>query len=810
METFPQDVKYALRTLRNSPGFTLMAVLALALGIGATSAVFSVVNGVLLRPLPFREPERLMRVYTNLRAWDLAEVSSSVPEYQGFREQLRAFSELGAFVQGNATLTGGAQPRRLVVTQATASFFQVLGVAPTLGRAFTAEEERVGHAQVVVLTRKAWRAHFGGDPEVLGRTLRLDGDSYTVVGVLPEEGIYPVDTDVFMPLAPPAEHFTETYRGARYLSVLGRLKPGLSVEGAGEDLARASRVLGEAHPAHYKDAGWSISLKSLEERTVGGVRGTLWLLLGAVGFVLLVACSSVANLLLARGVARGREVAIRAALGAGRGRLVAQFLTESLLLAVAGGVLGVLLAVWGMDALLALVGDALPRAGEVRLDGASLLFTAGVSLVTGGVFGLVPALRASRVDLDLAMRQGARGTADGATGRLRGGLVVAQVALALVLLVGAGLFGRSFLALREVDPGFRSDGVLVGQLSLPEASYAGAPRQAAFQEDLLTRLHALPGVESAGLANLLPLSGQRDNTFDIEGRKLDSAERLPAVQYRAVSASYLRTLRVRLREGRMLQDSDDARAPWVLVVNRTFADLYWPKGDALGQRLKLHAQGAQWATVMGIVEDLREANPGLPARPTAYWALAQRPSSNLGLVVRPVSGAPEAVRAGVEAVLRDVDEDVPLFDVTTLARLMDDATGSRRLSALLMGLFAGVSLLLAALGISGVIAFMVVQRTREMGIRMALGAARVDVLRLVLGQGLRLTALGMVVGLGLSLALSWGLSRVLGPLLYGVTARDPWTFVGVAALLGAVAFVATWLPARRATRVDPIIALRAE
>jgi len=810
METFLQDVRYALRTLRGSPGFALMAVLALALGIGATSAVFSVVNGVLLRPLPFHEPERLARVFGNLRAWDLTDITSSVPEYQEYREQLRSFASLAAYVQGDMTLTGGERPQRVVATRATASLLQTLGVTPSLGRGFTAEEEVPGHDRVVLLTRKAWRAHFSGSPDVLGQTLRLDGEPYTVVGVLPEEGLYPVDTEVFLPLAPPAEHFSENYRGARYLSVLGRLRPDVSEEGLREDLARASRVLGEAHPAHYQDAGWSLSLKSLEERTVGGVRGTLWLLMGAVGFVLLVACSSVANLLLARGVARGREVAIRAALGADRRRLVAQLLTESLLLAVAGGGLGVLLAAWGMDALLALVGDALPRADEVRLDATSLLFTAGVSLVTGVVFGLVPALRVSRVDLDAAMRQGARGTADGATGRLRGSLVVAQIALALVLLVGAGLFSRSFVSLREVDPGYSPEGVLTGQLSLSRASYPDAARQAAFQAALLARVQALPGVASAGLANILPLSGQRDNTFDIEGRTLTAADRLPAVQYRAVSADYLRTLQVKLRQGRMLQDSDDAQAPGALVINQTFADLYWPKGDALGQRLKLHAPGARWATVVGIVEDLREANLSQPAPPTAYWSLAQQPSANLGLVVRLAAGAPESVVASIEAALREVDGDVPLYGVASLSRMVEDSLGSRRLSALVMGLFAGVSLVLAALGIAGVIAFMVVQRTRELGIRMALGAARGDVLRLVLGQGLRLASLGLVVGLALSLALSWGLSRTLGPLLYGVTALDPWTFAGVAALLGGVALLATWVPARRATRVDPIIALRAE
>ncbi|MCP3065053.1 ABC transporter permease [Myxococcus sp. K38C18041901] len=810
METFLQDVKYALRGLRNSPGFTLMAVWALALGIGANSAVFSVVNGVLLRPLPFHQPEQLVRLYGNLAGWDLKDITSSVPEYQAYRQQLRAFSSVGAYVQGDMTLTGRDAPQRLTVTKATASFAPTLGLTPSMGRWFTDAEETPGKDRVVVLTQGAWRAYFAQSRDVLGRSLQLDGEAYTVVGVLPAGGLYPEDIDLYLPLAPPAEHFTENYRGARYLSVLGRLKPGMTEEAALRDMAQVAARESEAHPQHYKDAGWSLSLKTLEERTVGSVRGTLWMLLGAVGFVLLVACSSVANLLLARAVARGREVAIRAALGASRKRLVAQFLTESLMLSVAGGLLGVLLAAWGLEALLALVGDGLPRATEVQLDTSSLLFTGGVSLLTGLLFGLVPALRSSRADLASTMNQGARGTVDGGTSRLRGGFVVAQVALALVLLVGAALFGRSFLALRRVDPGFAADGVLAGWVSLPQAGYGEKARQADFQRALLERVQALPDVEAVGLTNLLPLSGQRDNTFDIEGRTLDPSARLPAVQYRAVTAGYFQALRVKLHQGRMLRDTDDAGSPWALVINQRFADLYWPRGDAMGQRLKMHTKDAQWATVVGIVEDLREANLSEPARPTAYWSLAQLPALHMGMVVRPRHGAPESVRASLESMLREVDREVPLFGVAPLSQRVDDALGSRRMSALLMGLFAGVSLLLAALGIAGVIAYSVAQRTRELGIRMALGADRSDVLRLVLGQGMRLAVVGVGAGLVLSVGLALGLEQVWGPMLYEVTAKDPWTFIGVAGLLGGVALVATWVPAMKATRVDPIVALRAE
>ncbi|NOJ91876.1 ABC transporter permease [Corallococcus coralloides] len=806
MEHLLGDLRYAWRSMRNAPGFVAVAVLTLALGIGANSAVFSVVKGVLLTPPPFTRPERLVLLAPNFDAFGLKEVSNSVPEYRDLNTHTKAFTSLSAFRPDDKTLTGGDSPRRLHVVVATASFLPTLGVAPVLGRGFTQEEETPGQDQVVVLTDAAWRTHFAKDPEVLGRVLRLDGVPHTVVGVLPPGAVYPEDTEAVLPFAPTPEQQEEARRGNRFLSVLARLKPGMTLDGAREDLAR----MGNARPAdlvsRYREWGGSMSVKPLEDQIVGGVRETLWLLWGAVGFVLLVACSSVANLLLARAVSRGREVSIRAALGAGRPRLVAQFLTESLVLSLVAGAVGLLLALWGTDALVATVGDGLPRAQGVKLDVASVLFTVGVSVLTGVLFGLVPALQASRVDLHAAMREGARATGSHRTGRLRAALVVAQVSLALVLLVGAGLFVKSFLALQRVDAGFAPEGVLTGQLALPGVQYPDPAKQAAFLRALLPRLQALPGVESAGLTNLLPLGGSADRSFDIEGRPRQPGEQWKAVEFRAATPGYLNALRVHLRQGRWLEDSDGPGAPWAVVINRSFADLFWPKGDALGQRLKLHGQDTQWTTVVGIVDDLREWGLDVPARPAAYYSLSQLPDVSMGLAVRVKSGDPEALRAQVEAEVRAVDADLPLFDVSSLTRRMDQSTGPRRLSALVMGLFAGVALLLASLGLSGVIAFSVSQRTRELGIRMALGAARGDVLRLVLAQGLRLSLTGVAVGLCLSL----GLARLLGSLLYGVSAADPWTFGGVALLLTGVALGASWLPARRATRVDPIIALRAD
>ncbi|NTX58279.1 ABC transporter permease [Myxococcus sp. CA039A] len=806
METFIQDLRYALRTLGKSPGFTLVAVLALALGIGANSAVFSVVNGVLLRPPPFAEPERLVHVWGNYARSDLKDIWVSVPEYRDYLTMPKSFSSVGAYVESDITLTGGDVPERLTVMFSTASLFPTLGVAPALGRTFSHEEETPGRERVLVLTDKLWRTHFARDPRVLGRVLQLDGNAYTVVGVLPPGVEYPAGTDMYAPFAPTPAQAAEDVRGNHYLSMVGRLKPGVTLEAARADMARVGQEMETLYASSYGGYGWAISVKSLEDEVVGRVRGTLWLLLGAVGFVLLVACGSVANLLLARAAARGREVSIRAALGAGRGRLLAQFLTESFALSALGGALGLLLAVWGTDALVAMVGDGLPRAEKVGLDAASVFFTLGVSLLTGLVFGLAPALHASRTDLSATMREGSRGTEGRNAGWLRSGLVVTQVALALVLLVGAGLFLRSFQALTQVEAGFTPEGVLTGQLSLPAARYARPEDQRAFQQELLRRVQVLPGVESAGVTNRLPLGGRTDTSFDIEGRMRAPGEIWPAVETRFASADYLRTLRVRLRDGRMLQETDGPDAAGALVINQTFANLYWPRGNALGQRLKLHRPDAKWATVVGIVDDLREWGLDKPARPTAYYSVAQTPLSNLHLAVRAKSGHPESLRTAIEAEVLALDGQLPWFNVASMVQRVDESISSRRLTAVLMGLFASTALLLAALGISGVIGYAVARRTREMGIRMALGATKSDVLSLVLRQGLTLAGLGVGLGLVLSLVLA----RLLSTLLFGVTAYDPWTFVGVAALLSGVALGATWLPAHRATRVDPIIALKAE
>jgi len=809
MDHFLQDVRYALRVLRKSPGFTLAAVLALALGIGANSAVFSVVNGVLLRPMPFAEPERLVRIFGNLHGMGLERISVSVLEYRDYREAPRTLGSVAAFTDADVTLTGQEVPERLRAIIATASFLSTLGVAPVMGRNFSEEEETEGRDQVVVLTHRLWRGRFGANPDILGTTLTLDGQPFTVVGVLPAGFEYPQGTDLYVPFAPTPDMLDPNARGRRFLDVVARVKPGGSVEAAQRDMDRVAAGFMQAAPDQYgKDSGWAISVVSMEEQTVGRVRSTLWVLLGAVGFVLLIACTNVANLLLARAAARGREISIRAALGADRWRLGAQFLTESLVLSLVGGALGLLLAMWGMDALLALVGDGLPRAAEVRLDGRVVLFTAAISVLTGLLFGLVPALQASRVDLHGAMREGARGTAGRGAGRMRAVLVVSQVALALVLLVGAGLFLRSFVALQGVEAGFEPQGVLTARLSLPLERYGEDSKRAAVMQDFLSRAKAVPGVEAAGLANLLPLTGRSDWSFDIEGKVTGPNDPpLPAVEYRAVSGDYHKALRIPLLRGRMLSDSDGFDAPHVVVINETMARVIFPGQEPLGQRVRLHGRDpkAPWATIVGIVKDVREWGLDQPARPVAYYSVTQRNPMGAYLVVR-TRQSPGTLLASLQAELRAVDRDLPLYDVAPMEAVVDSSVSQRRFSMLLLGIFAGVAVVLASLGIYGVIAYTVTQRTRELGIRMALGARQADVFGLMVGQGMRMTLLG--VGLGLVLAL--GLGRLLSALLYGVKAHDPLTFAGVAVLLAGVALVASWLPARRAAKVDPALTLRSE
>ncbi|MBF5045668.1 ABC transporter permease [Aggregicoccus sp. 17bor-14] len=809
MDTLLQDLRYAVRLMRQSPGFTLAAVLALALGIGANSAVFSVVNGVLLRPLPYPRAQELTTVHTTFAAQGLEGLALSVPEYEDVRTQTRGFASWGALAQADETLAGADGPERLQVGLVTASWLPTLGVGTVLGRGFTPEEETPGRDKVVVLGHALWRTRFGADPGIVGRSVTLEGEPYTVVGVLAEGVAQPAGTQLYQPLALGPDARAESLRGTRYLQVLGRRAQGVSEAAAHAEVARVAGELARAHPEAYPASkAWRLDVSSLGEETVGGVRGTLWLLLGAVGFVLLIACTNVASLLLARAAARGRELSVRAALGAARSRLARQLLTESLLLSLLGGALGLLLALWGTEALVAWVGDGLPRASEVRPDAAVLLFTLAVSVGTGLLFGLAPALSGSRADLHAAMREGSRGTGGTRAVRLRSLFVVSQVALALVLLVGAGLLVRSFVRLQAVDPGFRPEGVLSARVSLPDGAYPDAAARARFHTAWLEQVRALPGVEAAGLTTLLPLRGRADRGLDVEGVEPPAGAVRPAVEYRAVSPGYLETLGVALRRGRALADTDGAQGAPVLLLNEAAVKVLFPGGeDPLGRRIRLRSRKAPqpWTTVVGVVGDVREWGLDVPARPTAYFSALQAGPSAVSLVVR-TRAAPTALLGSLRTELARLDSGLPLFEVAPLSEVVEASVGQRSLTLALMLGFALVALGLAGLGLYGVIAFGVAQRSREVGIRLALGARPAQVLRLVVGQGLRLALAGVALGLVLALALG----RLLGGLLYGVQPADPLTLLAVPLLLTGVALLASWVPARRATRVDPASTLRAE
>ncbi|MBF5043479.1 ABC transporter permease [Aggregicoccus sp. 17bor-14] len=797
MTTLLQDLRFALRTLLRRPGFTLAVVLTLALGIGANSAIFATVEAVLLRPLPLREPERVVQVWGTHP--DVGEEAASLPDFRDWRDGQSAV-RLAALANSALNLTGLGEPQRVPTGGASADFFEVMGAAPALGRGFTAQEARTGQGQVVVLSHGFWKRQLGGSPSALGRTLTLDGRPYTVVGVAPEglEAVFP-RLQLWVPLPDDSSEA----RRADFLRVYGRLAPGASVESAQAQLRAVAARLTQEHPD--TNARWSVAVRGLHAEFTRPARPALLLFSGAVALVLLIACANVANLLLAQGAARERELAVRTALGASRGRLVRQLLTESLLLSCLGGALGLLFAVWGADALVQLRPRALQGlAGGV--DAVSVLFTLGLSLLTGVLFGLVPALRLARAPQGTGLLRQASGGAGGGR-RLRGALVLAEVALALMLLVGAGLLVRSFGRLQQVDPGFEPAGVLSGVLSLPEARYAKDADEAALYGRLLERVNALPGVERAALASNLPLSGGGNYlNMGIEGR--DSAGDGPQdAETASVSARYFEALHIPLREGRTFAASDVAGAPDVAVVNEALVRRFFGGKSPLGARVTL--DGKRYFRIVGVVGDVRSESLGEQAYRQLYVPLAQVPAPRVMLAVRAAGGTDAAALAlspGVRRELAALDAQLPLAEVQPLSESLGRELSAPRVNVRVLGLFAAVALLLAALGIYGVMAYAVAQRTREIGIRMALGADAADVLRLVVRQGMAPALLGVGAGLAGALATS----RLLSGLLYGVAATDLATFALVPLGLLAVALLAAWLPARRATHVDPTEALRAE
>ena len=802
METLIQDVRYGVRVMRKRPWFTAVVVLTLALGIGANTAIFSVVNAVLLRPLPYRNAERLVWVSGNVRG-GTNRASVSPPDYVDYRAQNTVFEEFAAStsVPFPVNLTGAGEPERLTGSRVTANYFRAFGVEPALGRGFGADEERAGPTPVAVLSDGLWLRRFGGDPSVVGKTLTLDGKAVTVVGIAPPEFQYPAGAELWLPLD--FDDPEMKIRAAHFLRPIGLLKNGVTIEQAKAETDLIARRLEEQYPE--TNERWSLNLVPLEEQVVGGVRTSLWVLLGAVGFVLLIACANVSNLMLARAAARRRELALRTALGASRWRVARQQLVESVLLSLAGGALGLLLAVWGVDVLAALGAGDIPRSREIGVDGRVLAFTAALSVLTGLAFGLLPALRASRPDLNEVLKDAGRGTSGPGRGRVRSALVVSEIALSLVLLIGAGLLVKSFVGLLSVNPGFDPASVLTLRINLARARYPKPEQAEAFFGDLQRRVAGLPGVEAAGMVSELPLSGQpNDMYFYVAGRPPQTADQKVTADYRRVNQDYFRAMRIPVLRGRDFTEQEVTGNAQVVVINETLARNFFPDEDPLGRRLVIDFGNQEEFEVVGVVGDVRHR-----ALDGEVYQMMYVPTLRIGgtnLVVRTSSADPLALATAVRGEVAAVDKDQPVSGVRTLEEVVAGSVAQQRFRTLLLAVFAGVALLLAGVGIYGVIAYSVTHRTHEIGIRMALGAGAADILKMVVGQGMALALAGIAVGLLAALALT----RVLSSLLFGVTATDALTFATVSLLIAAVALLACLLPARRATKVDPMIALRYE
>ncbi len=805
MRTLWQDLHYGARMLLKKPGFTFVAVLTLALGIGANTAIFSVVNAVLLRPLGYKEPERLVTLSHSYPKLNLI-APVSVAGYFDYKSQSTVFEDVTAFYNSNFNLVDQGAPERIQGRLVTTSFFPLLGFDAAQGRTFLKEEDEPGRNRVVVISNGLWQRRFGSDPKLIGKTITLNNESHTVIGVMPASFQFSKD-ELWTPLAFTPEQLAPNQRGNEYLGMIGHLKPGVTLEQAQAEMNTiVKRVVANDPDSYPPDGTWWVPVKFLHEQMVGDIRPALLVLLGAVSFLLLIACSNVANLMLARATARCKEIAIRTALGASRLRLIRQLLTESVLLALLGGGVGLLLANWGVDLLMALNPDNIPRAREIGIDGRVLGFTLGVSLLTGIIFGLWPALQASKTDLTGTLKEGGRTSASGF--RLRSArslLVVSEVAIALVLLIGAGLLIKSFARLLDVNPGFETQNLLTMQISLPATKYREPPQVRTFYRQLVEQIKILPGVESVGAVSNLPLSGSvTSGSFQIEGRPVPPGTAAPHSDRRAATSDYLQTMKIPLLKGRHFTDRDNAEAPLVAIIDETMARLYWPNEDPVGKRLSFQNVN-QWREIVGVVGPVKHKALDADLRGQLYYPHAQSAQGSMYLVVRTATN-PMSLASAVQNAVRTIDKDQPVYNVRTMQEIFSNSVAQRRFSMLLLGIFAAVALVLAAVGLYGVMAYSVTQRTHEIGVRMALGAQPDDVLKMVLGQGAVLALVGVTIGL----IAAFALTRVMLSLLFGVSATDTVTFVSISLLLTVVALLASYIPARRATKVDPMVALRYE
>jgi predicted permease len=808
MQTFLQDVRYGIRSLLKRPGFTLIAVVTIALGIGANTAIFSVVNALLLRSLPYTDSDRL--VMLSVIGDDSGKVGNTgFATFADWQERSQVFEQMALIRSWGGVITGQGEPEMVNGLRVTSEYFRMLSVSPMLGRDFKLEEDRPDTRFVLMLSHAFWQRSFGADPNIIGKPVRLSDQTFTVIGVMPPGYEDLLAANFYKPAdvwAPLGYDTTQGWacRDCQHLKAFGRLKAGVSFDQAKTEMSAVMEGIRRENPKVYANPG--IAMIRLQEHLVGGLRPALLVLLVAVGFVLLIACANVANLLLARANQRTREIAIRLALGASRARLIRQLLTESLLLSLTGAGLGLLLAMWGTELLVRLSPATILKLQETKTDGRVLGFTLLLSLLTGVLFGLLPALQASKSDVQLALKESSTASQSSRQNRLRGLLVVSEIALAMVLLVGAGLLIRSFERILSVTPGFEQRNLLTMMVPATGTKYAEEEQVRNFYRNVLDRVKALPGVEAAAIVSNLPLGGNYDGSgFHVEEKPLANPSEAPSAQRYGISPEYLRAMNIPLLRGRQFTEQDAANTPLVALINETAAKRFWQNEDPIGKRIILGGVNNPKRTIVGIVRDVR--HQGLDDAPEmqAYGPHAQWTDSHMQIVVR-TSVDPASLTAAVRGEIRAVDANTPVYQIATMRQLVSDSVAQRRFTLALLSGFAAIALLMAAIGIYGVMSFAVSQRTREIGIRVALGAQARDVLKLVIRRGMALVAAGVLIGL----VGAFALTRLMESLLFGVGATDPMTFTGISLLLGIVALLACYLPARQASKVDPMIALRCE